>query len=67
MYRGQDRGALHAVWADYAVAKRWQEWQNASVCGEFLGMVEPVRFPEEVVMFDNGDVESVSAQGIESA
>lgn len=62
MFRGQDRGASRAVCADYAVAKRWQERKAPSFTGEFRGMLAAVRFPEKVVMFDNGDIEPILSE-----
>ena len=62
MYRGSDRGASQAICADYAVAKRWQERKQHSFDGDFQGMLAAIRFPEKVVVFDNGDIEMVSGE-----
>jgi hypothetical protein len=62
MYRGSDRGASQAICADYAVAKRWQERKQHSFDGDFQGMLAAIRFPEKVVVFDNGDIEMVPGE-----
>ena len=63
MFRGQGRGTTRAICADYAVAKRWQERKQQSFCGDFRGMLAAIRFPEKVVVFDNGETEAVSVLG----
>ena len=56
-YRGETSLSSRAICVDFAVAKRWQERKQPSFDGTFRGCLAAVRFPENCVVFDNGDIE----------
>jgi len=56
-YRGETSFSSRAVCADFAVAKRWQERKEPSFNDRFRGCLGAVRFPDNCVVFDNGDIE----------
>lgn len=58
-YRGETSLSERAICTDFAVAKRWQERKASSFDGTFRGSLGAVRFPENYVMFDNGDCENI--------
>jgi putative acetyltransferase len=58
-YRGETSLSGRAICADFAVAKRWQERKEPSFDGTFRGCLGAVRFPENCVVFDNGDTEKI--------
>ena len=55
--RGQDRGTPRAFCTDFAVAKRWKERQYPLDQEQPRGLLGAVRFPEQMVVFDNGEQE----------
>ena len=59
-YRGEERSSASAFCADYAVAKRWQE-RNEGSESDFRGLLGAVRFPEQVVVFDNGEYDLMAS------
>lgn len=59
-YRGKENCSARAFCADFAVAKRWEERKERSFDGRYRGQLAAVRFPEQVVMYDNGDAERIS-------
>jgi hypothetical protein len=51
---GQPHGHGRAICIDYAVAKRWRERLYPEFRGTFKGRLAAIRFPEKVVVFDDG-------------
>ena len=51
---GQPHGQGRAVCIDYAVAKRWRERLYRDFRGKFKGKMASIRFPEKVIVFDDG-------------
>jgi hypothetical protein len=50
----QSYSGQKALCVDFAVAKRWQERTNSKFTGEFQGKLGALRFPERVVVLDDG-------------
>jgi hypothetical protein len=51
---GQPHGHGRAICIDYAVAKRWRERLYPEFRGTFKGKLAAIRFPEKVIVFDDG-------------
>ena len=60
LYRDEREAFCNALCVDYAVAKRWEERKLLGFSGQHHGMLAAFRWPERVVVFDNGDQEQVS-------
>ncbi|HIA19071.1 MAG TPA: hypothetical protein EYN70_06575 [Planctomycetaceae bacterium] len=54
MPTGQSYAGQQARCVDFAVAKRWKERMAADFSGEFQGKLGALRFPERVVVLDDG-------------
>jgi len=63
LVRGHDRGTSRAFCTDFAVARRWKERQHPPDPEQPRGLLGAVRFPEQVVVFDNGEREPVIRPG----
>ena len=59
LYRDERETLRNALCVDYAVAKRWEERKQPNFSGQHHGMLAAFRWPERVVVFDNGDREAV--------
>lgn len=57
--QGQPHGHGRAICIDYAVAKRWRERLYPEFRGTFKGKLAAIRFPEKVIVFDDGAMEPV--------
>jgi len=54
--------ARQAICADFAVAYRWKE-RTPDFAGTFRGRLGAMRLPERIIVFDNGDIESLPKVG----
>lgn len=59
-YRGATTLSSRAICIDFAVAKRWQERKQPTFDGSFRGSLAALRFPENCIVFDNGDIEHLT-------
>lgn len=53
-YKDQTELAGRALCADFSVAKRWEERKSSDFDSVFRGKLAAVRFPEMLLMFDDG-------------
>jgi len=58
-YPGQPHGHGRAICIDYGVAKRHRERLEPGFKGTYRGMLAAIRFPEKVLVFDDGTMEGV--------
>ena len=63
LYREKRDAFINALCVDYAVAKRWEERKQPNFNGQHHGMLAAFRWPERVVVFDNGDQDKVGSLG----
>jgi len=64
-YRGQASLWSPAICTDFAVAKRLQERKQSLFDGTFRGCLGAVRVPEQVVVYNNGELEHLQSIGVE--
>jgi hypothetical protein len=53
---GMVTGSGTAICIDFAVAKRWQERLTPDFAGAYVNRLAALRFPEKVLVFDDGSV-----------
>jgi len=58
VYRDEKDFSSRAIYADFAVARRWQERKEESFDGTFRGLLGAVRIPEGRIVYDNGEIET---------
>ena len=59
-FAGESHGSGRAICLDYAVAKRHRERLEPGFKGTYRGKLAALRFPEKVIVFDDGMTERVS-------
>ena len=64
---GQTNSSARAICIDFGVGKRWGERKSSSFSGEYQSRLAALRFPELVVVFDDGKAESLNAKSLVQA
>jgi hypothetical protein len=58
-FGGETSPSFRAVCIDFAVASRWQERKALSFDGQYRGKLAAARFPEQVIVFDDGNAKAI--------
>ncbi|QDT48930.1 Bis(5'-nucleosyl)-tetraphosphatase PrpE [asymmetrical] [Symmachiella dynata] len=61
-FKGESNSSGGAICVDYAVAKRWMELKSPDDKGPFKAKLAALRIPEMVLVFEDGEQESIKEQ-----